>query len=98
MAEQERTAKERIEESFFTTPVFQALTIGLPFCAFKLLFGLLCWRMGQLDQASLALFYLGGLVVAWALIDLIMNLARIVFHLAGQPSPIEYCIIAQAGR
>lgn len=92
-----RSAKEAIEESFFTTPAFQALTIGLPFCAFKLLFGLLCWRMG-LEQASSPLFAFGGLVMAWALIDLIMNLARVVFHLAGRTSPIEYCIIAEVGR
>ena len=54
MAEQERGAKKAIEESFFTTAAFQALTIGLPFCAFKMLFGLLCWRVG-LDQASFSL-------------------------------------------
>ena len=97
MAEQERGAKEAIEESFFTTPAFQALTIGLPFCAFKMLFGLVCWRMGQ-DQNALDLTLLGGLIMVWAAIDLFMNLTRIVFHLAGRASPIEYCIIAQAGR
>jgi hypothetical protein len=36
--------------------------------------------------------------MAWALIGLFMNLARIAFHLAGRASPIEYCIVAQAGR
>ncbi|NLH22306.1 MAG: hypothetical protein GX463_09100 [Methanothrix sp.] len=97
MAEQERGSKEAIEESFFTTPSFQALTIGLPFSAFKMLFGLLCWRAGG-AQASTILFAFGGLVMAWALIDLFMNLARIAFHLAGWASPIEYCIVAQAGR
>jgi len=98
MAEQERGAKEAIEESFFTTPSFQALTIGLPFSAFKMLFGLLCWRAGGEAQASAILSAFGGLVMAWALIDLFMNLARIAFHLAGRASPIEYCIVAQAGR
>jgi len=97
MPEQSRTAKQRIEESFFTTPAFQALSIGVPFSAFKLLFGLLAWRAGA-EQASLHYSLFGGLIVAWALIDLIMNLARALFHLAGRPSPIEYCIIAQAGR
>ncbi len=53
MAEQERGAKEAIEESFFTTPAFQALTIGLPFCAFKMLFGLLCWRAGGAQAFSI---------------------------------------------
>ena len=97
MAEQERGSKEAIEESFFTTPAFQALTIGLPFSAFKMLFGLLCWRAG-LAQASSSLFILGVMIMAWAAIDLFMNLARVFFQLAGRASPIEYCIIAQAGR
>ena len=97
MAEQERGAKEAIEESFFTTPAFQALTIGLPFCAFKMLFGQLCWRAGE-AQAFSPLFILGVMIMAWAAIDLFMNLARIAFHLAGRASPIEYCIVAQAGR
>ena len=98
MAEQERGSKEAIEESFFTTPSFQALTIGLPFCAFKMLFGLLCWRAGGGAQASSPLSVLGVMVMAWAAIDFLMNLARIFFQLAGRASPIEYCIIAQAGR
>ncbi|MDD1726645.1 MAG: hypothetical protein LUQ51_05330 [Methanothrix sp.] len=97
MSEQKREAKEAIEESFFTTAAFQALTIGLPFCAFKMLFGLLCWRIG-LEQAYLPLASLGGLVMVWATVDLFMNLARVFFQLAGRPSPIEYCIVAQAGR
>ena len=98
MAEQERGSKEAIEESFFTTPSFQALTIGLPFCAFKMLFGLLCWRAGGGAQASSPLSVLGVMIMAWAAIDFLMNLARIFFQLAGRDSPIEYCIIAQAGR
>jgi len=97
MAERERGAKEAIEESFFTTPAFQALTIGLPFSAFKMLFGLLCWRVG-LAHASSPLFILGVMIMAWAAIDLFMNLARVFFQLVGRASPIEYCIIAQAGR
>ena len=97
MAEQKSGAKKAIEESFFTTPAFQALTIGLPFSAFKMLFGLLCWRAGW-AQASSPLYVLGVMIMAWAAIDLFMNLARVFFQLAGRASPIEYCIIAQAGR
>ena len=97
MAEKERGAKKAIEDSFFTTPAFQALTIGLPFSAFKILFGLLCWRAGG-AQASSPLYILGAMIMVWAAIDLSMNLARIAFHLGGRASPIEYCIIAQAGR
>ena len=86
-----------IEESFFTSPVFQALTIGVPFCTYKLLFGLLAGRIG-LEQSKDLLFAISWLIMAWALADLLMNLIRVVYCLAGRPSPIEYCIIAQAGR
>ena len=88
---------EVLEESFFETPTFQALTIGVPFCIFKLLFGALSVRIGG-EQMSGFLVTLGWLVAAWALMDLLMNLARVFFHLTGQASPIEYCIIAQVGR
>ena len=92
-----KTQTEAFEESFFETPTFQALTIGVPFCIFKLLFGALSVRIGG-EQMSGFLVTLGWLVAAWALLDLLMNLARVFFHLTGQASPIEYCTIAQAGR
>jgi divalent metal cation (Fe/Co/Zn/Cd) transporter len=84
-------------ESFFSTPTFQALTIGVPFCIFKLLFGLLALRAAS-EQGSATLTAFGWLIAAWAATDLSMNLARVVFHLSGRASPIEYCAIAQAGR
>lgn len=86
---------EKIEGGFFLTPTFQALTIGIPFCVFKMLFGLLVLRAGGLS-ISLRLF--AWLIMAWALTDLAMNLIRIYFHLTGRVSPIEYCTIAQTGR
>lgn len=86
-----------IEKGFFETPTFQALTIGVPFCVFKLLFGALCLRVGEM-QPSQGLIALGWLVILWAAVDLLMNLARVAFHQRSQPSPIEYCTIAQAGR
>jgi hypothetical protein len=86
---------DRVEDGLFLTPTFQALTIGIPFCVFKLLFGLLALRMGA---ASPFLSAFGWLVIAWALADLFMNLARIFFHLAGRASPLEYCTLAQTGR
>jgi hypothetical protein len=95
MEEQTMLQMEKAEDSFFLTPSFQALTIGVPFCIFKLLFGLLALRAGS---PSIYLFALGWLVIAWALADLLMNLARVFFHLAGREPPIEYCTIAQAGR
>jgi len=83
----------RIEEDFFLSPTFQALTIGVPFCIFKLLFGMLAIRAG-----SGPLDFLGWLIIVWAGIDLLMNLKRAAYHLAGRSSPIEYCSIAQVGR
>jgi hypothetical protein len=88
---------KRIEENLFESPAFQALTIGVPFCVFKLLFGILGLRIG-LAQMSELLVIFGGLVIAWATIDLLMNLARVFFHLLGLNSPVEYCTIAQLGR
>ena len=86
-----------IIETFFSTPTFQALTIGVPFCIFKLLFGLLALRAAA-EPVSAVLAAFGWLIVVWAATDLSMNLARVLFHLSGRASPIEYCIIAQAGR
>ncbi len=84
-----------IEDGFFETPTFQALTIGVPFCIFKLLFGMLIIRTAA-EQPSQV--FLGWLVVFWASADLAMNLARAFYHIAGHASPVEYCTIAQAGR
>ncbi len=87
-------------DDFFNAPAFQALTIGLPFCIFKLLFGRMALMASGEEAAALSLlfWYLGWLVVIWASADLLMNFGRIYFQIAGKPSPIEYCTIAQAGR
>lgn len=77
-------------DSAFQSPAFQALTIGVPFCAFKLLFGLMSVRFGLLT--------LSYTVILWASADLLMNLTRVFYDLAGLESPVEYCTIAQAGR
>jgi len=95
MKKQTQIHSEKTEDGFFLKPTFQALTIGIPFCVFKLLFGLLALRTGTFS-GFLCVF--AWLVIAWALTDLIMNLARVYFHLTGRESPIEYCTIAQAGR
>jgi len=68
--------------------------MGVPFCIFKLLFGLLALRAAA-EQGSAALTAFGWLIVVWAATDLSMNMARVVFHLSGRASPIEYCAIAQ---
>lgn len=87
-------ASQRIEDSFFQTPAFQALTIGFPFCAFKLLFGLLITRTGE----EFAQILFGWMIILWASTDLIMNFTRALLHFAGKESPVEYCTIAQIGR
>ena len=86
---------KKAEERFFLRPTFQALTIGVPFCIFKLLFGLLALRTGKPD---FGLTILGWIVIVWSIADLLMNMARVVQDLAGMQSSIEYCTIAQAGR
>jgi hypothetical protein len=91
----ENTRAYRVEGGFFFTPAFQALTIGVPFCVFKLLFGMLALRA---SGSSSFLYAFGWLIIAWAVTDLLMNLSRILYNLAGWTSPIEYCTIAQAGR
>ena len=87
---------QTIETSFFQTPTFQALTIGIPFCTFKILFGILGMRIGADQQSHLIL--LGSLIILWASLDLVMNLIVIAFNMTGRKSPIEFCTIAQLGR
>lgn len=95
MSRQIRRKMGKIGDRVFLSPAFQALTIGVPFCIFKLLFGMLALRSGA---PSGVLVVFAWAVISWAVVDLIMNLARIFFHLAGREAPIEYCTIAQVGR
>ena len=95
MKDQSRNSLKQNDESFFLKPTFQALTIGVPFCVFKLLFGMLAIRAGR-SSDFLTIF--ACFVIIWALTDLVMNLVRVVFHMAGRESPIEYCTIAQIGK
>ena len=95
MEDQTMSLAKKANDRFFLRPTFQALTIGVPFCIFKLLFGLLALRTGGPSASLLAL---GWLVIAWSVADLLMNLARVFLDLAGRESSIEYCTIAQAGR
>lgn len=84
-------------QRFFARPFFLSLTIGVPFCIFKLLFGITAVRIGMgVLYTPLEVF--GWVVIVWAGVDLVMNSARSGFDLAGRPSPFEYCTIAQTGR
>jgi len=83
-------------QQFFSRPLFLSLTIGVPFCIFKLLFGITLIRIGSGMSAPVSV--IGWGVTGWALADLIMNLGRELFDLVNRPAPFEYCTIAQVGR
>lgn len=89
-----RQESDKIQR-FFTRPLFLSLTIGIPFCIFKLLFGITLVRIGS---ASSLISASGWVVIIWAVADLMMNLGREVFDLMDRQAPFEYCTIAQAGR
>lgn len=83
-------------QKFFRRPFFQSLTIGLPFCVYKILFGITAVRSDSPEYPVLGLF--GMLVLVWAMTDLLMNAGRISFDLIGKEAPFDYCSIAQVGR
>ena len=80
-------------QRIFVRPFFLSLTIGIPFCVFKLIFGLSATRAGITGLVAL-----GWIVIAWACADLAMNIGRSAYDLAGRSAPFEYCTIAQVGR
>jgi hypothetical protein len=81
---------------FFQRPFFLSFTIGIPFCVFKLLFGTIAIRTGRPDDLFLTIS--GGIIIIWALADLMMNIGRSTLDLLHQPALFEFCIIAQTGR
>jgi|GEM_PF-423520 cation transport ATPase len=81
---------------FFRRPIFLSFTIGIPFCIFKLLFGIIAIRTGAPENVFL--MGAGWLVIIWASADLVMNTGRSALDLFHRPAPFEYCTIAQAGR
>ena len=83
-------------QKFFRRPSFLSLTIGLPFCVFKLLFGITALGVGFGSDPIIAT--MGLVIVVWASADLLMNAGRIIFDLLDRPAAFEYCTIAQLGR
>lgn len=81
----------------FQRPFFLSLTIGIPFCIFKLLFGITTIRAGTADNLFLLSIF-GWLVLLWATADLLMNTGRSTLDLLNRPASFEYCTIAQLGR
>ena len=56
-------------QKFFQRPFFLSFTIGIPFCLFKLLFGITAIHTGAPDDLFLVGF--GWLVIFWAVADLL---------------------------
>jgi hypothetical protein len=90
--QKERDAIQR----FFLRPFFLSCTIGIPFCIFKILFGISMIRAGASVGGYLGLF--GMAVTIWAIADLLMNTGKSVLDLFNRQAPFEYCTIAQLGR
>jgi len=91
-----RTAETDPIRRFFVRPVFLSITIGIPFCIFKLLFGVMVIR-----ETSGAIPYvpvIGWAIVIWALTDLLMNAGRSFLDIIHRQAGFEYCTIAQLGR
>ncbi|WAC05426.1 MAG: hypothetical protein OS112_01990 [Methanoregula sp.] len=86
---------DRIQE-FFIRPFFLSFSIGIPFCIFKLLFGVTAVRIGSATSPALGFF--GWFIIVWAGTDLIMNIGRALLDLIHRPALYEYCTIAQVGK
>jgi hypothetical protein len=91
-SEKDRDALQKV----FQRPFFLSFTIGIPFCIFKLLFGITVIRSVSGNNLFLSVIGLG--IVLWATTDLLMNTGRSTLDLLHHPAPFEYCLIAQAGR
>ncbi len=89
-----RAESDRIR-NFFIRPFFLSVTIGIPFCTYKFLFGTAATMAGG---AGSFLPVFGWVVIAWAGADLLMNAGRAALDLAGREAPFECCTLAQAGR
>lgn len=83
-------------QKFFVRPIFLSFTIGIPFCIFKLLFGLVAFNLGSERNSGLLIF--GGIVIVWATADLMMNIGRCLLDLAHRDPLFEFCTISQLGR
>ncbi len=83
-------------QQFFQRPLFLSLTIGIPFCIFKLLFGITAARVAASTHHGF-LEAFGWIVILWAGTDIAMNAGRALFDLLKKPAPFEYCTIAQIG-
>jgi len=95
VAEKINYRSEKSDE--FISSVFSSLTIGVPFCIFKYLFGVLAVREGAASGLDWLIF-IGWAVIVGSGIDLLMNLIRSILELHGRETSLEFCLIAQVGR
>jgi len=86
---------DRIQR-FFRRPFFLSLTIGIPFCTYKMLLGITAVRIGT--GGNFPFTCVGWIITGWASLDLAMNIYRVVSDLIHKPGRFEYCTIAQLGR
>jgi len=83
-------------QRFFLRPFFLSLTIGVPFCIYKMIFGISILRAGAVGGP---LFTAAGwLIIIWAITDLFMNGAYALQDLMHLPARFECCTLAQVGR
>ncbi|MCD4785797.1 MAG: hypothetical protein K8T10_18415 [Candidatus Eremiobacteraeota bacterium] len=88
--EKEKSIIKDIIVDPYKSSAFSSLTIGLPFCVFKFLFGILILR----NHIKI----LGWIFIVWAIIDFIMNSIRIKVDLVHRRPAMEYCLLAQIGK
>ena len=82
---------------FFKSPLFLGMTIGIPFCIFKLLFGVIAFRNGLAESNSFLILF-GQIIILWAGADIFMNIGKILLNVICKKDYFEYCTIAQIGR
>ena len=83
-------------QRFFLRPFFLSLTIGVPFCIYKMIFGISILRAGAAGGAVFAVA--GWLIICWAFADLLMNTAYSLQDLLHLPVRFECCTLAQIGH
>jgi hypothetical protein len=86
-----------MKRDFFQSPFFLSITVGVPFCLFKFIFGVLTVRVGLLHEMNIQVLA-GALVIVWATTDLVMNLARAFLDTIGLNYTHEFCSLAELGR
>jgi len=83
-------------QRFFLRPFFLSLTIGVPFCIYKMIFGISILRAAIAGGTLFAVA--GWLIIIWAIADLLMNTVYSLQDLLHLKARFECCTLAQVGR